>query len=121
MLELTLTHRHVQAREKKLERDSKGDKRKISDHLRGDIIIIAPQCVDSILSLASTTPQIDLLLWPAVQVVNFYYVPATFRVVFLNTFNMVWTMILSYLKHHVSCHILVYTTALICCSLVRFL
>lgn len=46
--------------------------------------------------------QLDLLLWPAVQVVNFRYVPASLRVLFQNVFYVVWIMILSYLKHHVS-------------------
>jgi hypothetical protein len=50
-----------------------------------------------------TTYELDLLLWPAVQVINFCYVPAAFRVLFQNVFYVGWTMLLSYLKHHVRC------------------
>ena len=44
----------------------------------------------------------DLILWPAVQILNFRYVPVALRVVFQNLIDVVWTMVLSYLKHHVS-------------------
>lgn len=46
--------------------------------------------------------QLDCLFWPAAQAINFYLVPATFRVLYLNVLYVVWSMVLSYLKHHVS-------------------
>ena len=50
------------------------------------------------------TAQLDLILWPVIQAINFRYVPPSLRVLFQNATDVVWTMLLSYLKHHVSCH-----------------
>lgn len=46
--------------------------------------------------------QLELLFWPVVQAINFRFVPPAFRVIYLNCFYVCWSMILSYLKHHVS-------------------
>lgn len=48
----------------------------------------------------AATYELDLLLWPAAQIINFRYVPASLRVIFQNVIDLVWSMILSYLKHH---------------------
>lgn len=44
----------------------------------------------------------DLAIFPAAQVLNFYYVPPALRLMYLNGVYLVWSVILSYLKHNVS-------------------
>jgi protein Mpv17 len=46
--------------------------------------------------------QFDWLFWPPSQYVNFHYVPATYRVLYVNGATVVWDVFLSYMKHHVS-------------------
>lgn len=48
------------------------------------------------------TFMLDLVVWPAAQALNFYYVPPALRLMYLNGVYFVWSIILSYLKHNVS-------------------
>lgn len=45
---------------------------------------------------------LDLAIWPAAQALNFYYVPPPLRLMYLNGVYLIWSVILSYLKHNVS-------------------
>ena len=49
-----------------------------------------------------TTLILELAIWPGVQALNFYYVPPPLRLIYLNGAYLVWSIILSYLKHNVS-------------------
>lgn len=46
------------------------------------------------------TFMLDLVVWPAAQALNFYYVPPALRLMYLNGVYFVWSIILSYLKHN---------------------
>ena len=45
---------------------------------------------------------LDLAIWPGAQALNFYYVPPPLRLMYLNGIYLIWSIILSYLKHNVS-------------------
>ena len=49
-----------------------------------------------------TTFILDLAIWPGAQALNFYYVPPPLRLMYLNGVYLMWSIILSYLKHNVS-------------------
>eukprot|EP00128_Syssomonas_multiformis_P014585 Colp12_sorted_trinity150504_noHs@5886 len=42
---------------------------------------------------------VDLVVWPPYQIINFYFVPAHFRVAFVAVGSTFWNMFLSYMKH----------------------
>ncbi|CAK9302471.1 unnamed protein product [Gordionus sp. m RMFG-2023] len=41
----------------------------------------------------------DCIFWPPVQVVNFSYVPTKYRVMYVNSFTLLWDTFLSFSKH----------------------
>eukprot|EP00122_Pirum_gemmata_P020116 Pgem_evm1s18818 len=41
----------------------------------------------------------DCLFWPAVQFVNFKYLPGQYRVVYVSVFAIFWNAFLSKMKH----------------------
>ena len=45
---------------------------------------------------------LDLAIFPAAQALNFYYIPPALRLMYLNGVYLIWSVILSYLKHNVS-------------------
>ena len=53
--------------------------------------------VSFILSLSPS--QFDWCIWPPTQYVNFVYVPAKYRVSYVNAITVVWDIFLSYMKH----------------------
>ena len=46
--------------------------------------------------------QLEWLVWPPAQAINFFFVPLHFRVIYCSSIELIWSMVLSYLKHHVS-------------------
>ena len=43
----------------------------------------------------------DLTVWPAAQALNFYMVPAHYRVAYVSFITTLWNIYLSYIKHKV--------------------
>lgn len=46
--------------------------------------------------------QLELIVWPPIQFINFYFLPLPLRLLFINATCLVWAIVLSTLKHNVS-------------------
>lgn len=49
--------------------------------------------------------QLDLCLWPIAQFINFKFMPASLRVLYVCGITLIWNMILAYIKHEVPVHV----------------
>jgi len=45
--------------------------------------------------------QVDWLVWPPTQVINFYFLSSIYRVMYINIVTMVYDVFLSYIKHNI--------------------
>lgn len=43
--------------------------------------------------------KVDLALWPAVQTINFLYVPNKYRMLYIGIFNVLWNAFLSFIQN----------------------
>jgi protein Mpv17 len=49
--------------------------------------------------LISPKLQLDLMVWPPTQLINFYFVPPVYRVLYVFTIQLMYNACLSYIKH----------------------
>ncbi|KAK3090019.1 hypothetical protein FSP39_008579 [Pinctada imbricata] len=45
---------------------------------------------------------VDCCVWPPAQYINFHFIPARFRLVYVSTLTLCWNTFLSYMKHRVN-------------------
>ncbi|CAB3243024.1 unnamed protein product [Arctia plantaginis] len=43
---------------------------------------------------------IDCMYWPPIQFINFYFLPISYRVLYINVTTMIYYIFLSYMKHY---------------------
>ncbi|CAG7717217.1 unnamed protein product [Allacma fusca] len=59
-----------------------------------------PECWGEFKKKFPTVYAVDWTLWPPIQLINFYYIPTGFRVLYVNTMTAFWNVFLSYMKHY---------------------
>lgn len=57
------------------------------------------ECVEELKDKFVTIYMADLCVWPAAQFVNFYYLPPRFRVLYVSSLSLFWSIFLSCVKH----------------------
>lgn len=45
--------------------------------------------------------QVDCCVWPPAQYINFHFIPARFRSIYVSSITLCWNTFLSYMKHRV--------------------
>jgi len=43
---------------------------------------------------------VDWVLWPPCQIINFYFIPTHYRLLYVNSVTVLWNVFLSYMKHY---------------------
>uniref|UniRef100_A0A8R1IEG1 Mpv17-like protein n=1 Tax=Caenorhabditis japonica TaxID=281687 RepID=A0A8R1IEG1_CAEJA len=49
--------------------------------------------------------KVDFSIWPPTQLINFYFVPAAYRIIYVNCVSLVYNCIMSYIKNNEDIHI----------------
>jgi len=58
------------------------------------------ECWKEFVKKFPTVYLVDWMLWPPCQFINFYLIPPTYRVLYVNGVTVLWNIFLSYMKHY---------------------